>query len=112
MPLDLNSIWLNFQAELQAFVNRKVGNRADADDILQDVFLKIMGKQDRIAEAVNLRKYLYGMVRNSIADLLSNQKKRAEAPGGIESTRRFGNRVFEPNHRRMLHPTDDQPPAG
>jgi RNA polymerase sigma-70 factor (ECF subfamily) len=68
MTLDVTHIWTEFQAELKRFILNKTGNKADTEDILQEVFLKIIRHIDKVNDAENLRKYLYGIVRNTIND--------------------------------------------
>ena len=50
-----------------AFVQKRVGDRALAEDILQDAFVRAMGKPDDVpAEA--LVSWFYTMLRNAVID--------------------------------------------
>ncbi len=40
-PLSLDSIWRDFHGQLYAFIRRRVPDDPTADDLLQDVFLRI-----------------------------------------------------------------------
>jgi len=61
-------VWETFHAQLRAFIGARVGDSADADDILQNVFVKIhthihtLRKQDRLAT------WVYQITRNAIID--------------------------------------------
>ena len=61
-------VWETFHAQLRAFIGARVGASADADDILQNVFVKIhthihtLRKQDRLAT------WVYQITRNAIID--------------------------------------------
>lgn len=74
MTTEISTIWADFHKELKAFILNKTRNLADAEDILQDVFIKIIRNIDRVNQAENLRHYLYGIVRNAINDYFRNRK--------------------------------------
>lgn len=62
------NIWNDFYKELKSFTLKKVKNEDIANDILQDVFLKIIANSDKITNATNLRQYIYGITRNATVD--------------------------------------------
>jgi len=74
MTNEVTAIWTDFHKELKAFILNKTRNSADTDDILQEVFIKIIRNIDKINQAENLRHYLYGIVRNAINDHFRNRK--------------------------------------
>ncbi|MBK6265256.1 RNA polymerase sigma factor SigZ [Marivirga sp. S37H4] len=75
MTSEVTTIWTDFHKELKAFILNKTRNSADRDDILQDVFIKIIRNIDKINQAENVRHYLYGIVRNAINDYFRNRKQ-------------------------------------
>jgi RNA polymerase sigma-70 factor, ECF subfamily len=75
MTTEVTNIWTDFHKELKAFIYNKTRNSADTDDILQEVFIKIIRNIDKVNQAENLRQYLYGIVRNAINDYFRNQKQ-------------------------------------
>lgn len=74
MATEISTIWRDFHKELKAFIQNKTRNTADTDDILQDVFIKIIRNIDKVRQSENLRYYLYGIVRNAINDYFRNRK--------------------------------------
>ncbi|WP_298220887.1 RNA polymerase sigma factor SigZ [Flavobacterium sp.] len=74
MTTEVTTIWIDFHQELKAFILNKTRNSADTDDILQEVFIKIIRNIEKVNQAENLRNYLYGIVRNSINDYFRNKK--------------------------------------
>jgi len=74
MTTEVTHIWIEFQAELKRFIFNKTRSKADTDDILQEVFIKIIKNFDKVNESKNQRKYLYGIVRNSINDYFKNKQ--------------------------------------
>lgn len=75
MTSEVTTIWTDFHKELKAFIFRKIRNSADTDDLLQDVFIKIMRNIDKVNQAENVRHYLYGIVRNAVYDYFRNKKQ-------------------------------------
>ena len=74
MTNEVTNIWTDFHKELKGFIYNKTRNSADTDDILQEVFIKIIRNIDKVNQSENLRQYLYGIVRNTINDYFRNQK--------------------------------------
>lgn len=74
MMNDINEIWKNFHKELKSFIYNKTRNSSDTDDILQEVFIKIINNIDKVNQSENLRQYLYAIVRNAINDYFRKQK--------------------------------------
>ncbi|MTI31965.1 RNA polymerase sigma factor SigZ [Xanthovirga aplysinae] len=72
--MDINKIWDDFHQELKAFILNKTRNSADTDDILQEVFIKIMQNMNKVKHAKSLRHYLFGIVRNAITDYFRNKQ--------------------------------------
>lgn len=75
MTKDVTNIWTDFHKELKGFIYNKTRNSADTDDILQEVFVKIIRNIDKVKQSENLRQYLYGIVRNTLNDYFNNQKR-------------------------------------
>jgi RNA polymerase sigma-70 factor, ECF subfamily len=75
MEVSIHNIWSDFRGELLSFIVHKTGNQADAEDILQEVFIKIIKHFDKVAGANNLRQYLYGIVRNALNDYFKHQQR-------------------------------------
>jgi RNA polymerase sigma-70 factor, ECF subfamily len=71
---DIAALHHQFYKELKGYVYSRTKDKNDTEDILQDVFLKIMLKIEQINKAQNLRQYLYGIVRNSVADYYRSKK--------------------------------------
>jgi len=74
MTTEVAIIWNDFHKELKAYIQNKTRNAADTDDILQDVFIKIIQNFDKVAQSGNMRNYLYGIVRNAVFDYFRKRK--------------------------------------
>lgn len=62
-----------YSKRLMAFIRKRVGNEADAEDILQDVFYQLLGNTKPIEQ---LTAWLFTVTRNKITD--RSRKKKPE----------------------------------
>jgi RNA polymerase sigma-70 factor (ECF subfamily) len=79
---DTQQIWAEFGDRLRAFIARRVDSDADADDILQDVFLRIHRHADSVERHERLVSWLFQVTRNAIADYYRAPMRRRELPSG------------------------------
>ena len=72
---EINHIWKEYHDLLLDFIRKKVKDQSDADDILQEVFLKILSKIDKLKDGDKLKSWLYQITRNTIIDHYREQQK-------------------------------------
>jgi len=60
--------WTTFHTPLLQFVRRRVEDEASAEDILQDVFLKVHTHIDTLSDTSKLQSWLYQLTRNAVID--------------------------------------------
>ena len=65
--------------ELYYYLAGMTGSTHDAEELLNELFIRIVDKKRQVAEAVHLKSYLYKMAANISRDHLKNNKKRLEA---------------------------------
>ncbi len=65
--IDVSDAWNRFRDRLRAFALRRVGSSADADDVVQDVLVRLMEHRDRI-ESGRVAAWLFTTARNAIID--------------------------------------------
>jgi len=51
----LNTAWTAHERELRGWLRHRLGNVAEADDVLQDLFLKALRQGDRFCAVHNAR---------------------------------------------------------
>ena len=66
-------IWLNFGNDLRGFIARRVPNPDDAEDLLQETFVKIHRNLDGLQEDDKLAAWVYQIARNGIIDYYRRQ---------------------------------------
>ncbi len=64
----IEDIWNTFHHQLLAFISRKVSDKHQAEDILQDVFIKVIGNIHLLNDKQKLQSWLYQICRHSIID--------------------------------------------
>lgn len=74
MNQTITHIWNKFHNQLRQVIMRKVKNPADAEDILQDVFVSIQLNFQKVTGAENTLQYISAMVRNAVADYFRKNK--------------------------------------
>ena len=61
-------VWETFHVPLQQFIRRRVSDDDTAEDLLQDVFLKIHQHVETLKDAKKLESWIYTLTRNAIID--------------------------------------------
>jgi len=61
-------VWEEFHTPLQQFIRRRVSDEATAEDVLQDVFLKIHQHLEALKDVRKLEGWIYQITRNAIID--------------------------------------------
>lgn len=69
----LMQAWARHHAELQGWLLRRLGDHAQAQDLLQDVFLKGLQQGARFCNVDNARAWLFEVARNTLIDHLRRQ---------------------------------------
>ena len=70
-----NIPWTKTQQELKSFVYRRVKDKALAEDIVQDAFLKILARLNQLKDDEKIIGWIYQIARNTITDHFRNQSK-------------------------------------
>jgi RNA polymerase sigma-70 factor (ECF subfamily) len=61
-------IWNEFSQRLRVFILSRISDPDDADDMLQEVFIKLHTRIDTLRDEDRLAAWLYQIARNAIAD--------------------------------------------
>jgi RNA polymerase sigma factor (sigma-70 family) len=72
------------QSRLRNFIQRRVPDRSDAEDILQDVFYKLVEANRLLMPIDHVTGWLFRVARNRITDLF--RKQRPERLGDVAQT--------------------------
>src|SRR5687767_1469637 len=83
MTPTVESIWTEFAERLGQFIRSRVSDRAAADDIRQDVFLKVQKKLAQLDDPAKLQSWVYHIARNAIIDHYRAKKETIEIPDSL-----------------------------
>ena len=75
-----------FQDQLFRFAFCRTGSPADAQDIVQDVFVKFFKTQQRTIPISNIKHYLFKSIANACADHQSKKKPLFESVDNISDS--------------------------
>ena len=86
MPTEnLEAIWDHICCSLQAFIRGRVSDEADAEDILQEVFLRIHRHLCCLPDVDKIDSWVYQIARNLIIDHYRSRRELAEIPEDLPS---------------------------
>lgn len=68
MVTTTEQVWDAFHTPLQLFIRRRVSDEVTAEDVLQDVFLKIHQHVETLKDVKKLESWIYQITRNAIID--------------------------------------------
>jgi len=60
--------WQEFSAPLRKFLRARTNTKADAEDLLQEVFVRIQQRLPDLREPVKLQGWVYRIARNAVID--------------------------------------------
>ena len=71
-------LWTEFSQQLKQFILKRVSDEAIAEDILQDVFVKIHANVEALEDTGNLRAWIYQITRNTVIDYYRRHNMAAQ----------------------------------
>ena len=75
MIVTTEKVWEEFNSGLRQFILKRVPDDQSAEDVLQDVFLKIHTHIDALKDRDKLPGWVYSIARNAITDYYRHQQK-------------------------------------
>jgi len=64
----VNHIWEEYHQALKSYIKTKVPTEQDAEDILQETFIKIYNNIEKLMDDSKLKPWVYSITRNTIVD--------------------------------------------
>jgi RNA polymerase sigma-70 factor, ECF subfamily len=81
--MELDEVWNNFHGQLQTFIRRRTRRPQDADDILQNVYVKILTQLQTLRDEQKLHAWIFQITRNTLIDYYRKEKHLEELPEEI-----------------------------
>jgi RNA polymerase sigma-70 factor, ECF subfamily len=78
LPLsaDTSSVWAEFAAPIRAFVARRAPRGIDPDDVVQEVFLRVVLHLPSLRDAERIESWLFQIARNALRDAMRARRRR------------------------------------
>lgn len=105
MNVTVESVCDRFAGNLKRFIVSRVGDEPTAEDILQDVFLKIHAQLERLKDTSKLEAWVYQITRNAIIDHHRRSRESLELPETLvaEGQDEHGDGIdLKPTVKRMV----------
>jgi RNA polymerase sigma-70 factor (ECF subfamily) len=77
-----SSLFKNHYSPLYQFAGRYVKDAQTAENIVQNVFVDLWTKKEKLEIKISLKSYLYQMVRNQALNFLNNEKRLISIENG------------------------------
>ncbi len=107
--LTTENIWLEYHQKLSGFIKSRISDDA-ADDLLQDVFLKVHAQLDSLKSDTKVESWLYQITRNTVIDYYRANKRLEELPKWIEQPELDESTVIRQELSSCLEPMISQLP--
>jgi RNA polymerase sigma-70 factor, ECF subfamily len=75
---ELTAQFITFRGELKSFLLRMTASVQDAEDIIQDTYLKAQAKTDTFRGESSLKTWIFSIASNLARDLLKSKKRWPE----------------------------------
>jgi len=75
--------WHEYRQQLYRFILKRVSDPTVAEDIVQDVVVKMWTHRDSLRDGAKLRPWLYQITRNAITDYYRARRNAAELPDDL-----------------------------
>ncbi len=80
--MEFEQIWSQFSIQVLNYIKQKVDRIEDAEDIFQDVFIKVFLKLDSLHKVEKIGAWLFQITRNNIRDFY---RKNAKMPQQVDN---------------------------
>jgi len=83
MTPTVESVWEGFAGQLRGFIRSRIRDHAAAEDILQEVFVKIHRKLPTLRAGERLEAWVWRITRNAIADHFRRSRPDEPLPADL-----------------------------
>lgn len=75
MAICINRLWDEFNTPLKNYIKKRIPNEIEADDLLQEVFMKICRNIGSLTDDSKIKAWVYRITRNTITDYYRKNDK-------------------------------------
>ena len=104
MSLSTEAVWTAFREPLRNYVARRVPEPADADDVLQEVFVRVHTHLGSLEDESRLVPWLYRIARSAVVDRYRRRDRARPLPEDLElpAEEGGGSEAEEPDVARAI----------
>ena len=93
MKHKVEKIWSKINPQLKHFILSRVPDESVADDILQEVFIKIHSHIETLKDPTKVERWIYKIARNTIIDHYRTRKIEEEIPQDISISEKMPEKI-------------------
>lgn len=67
-------LYIRYAPQVKSFVSAIIKNESDAEDLVQEIFLKIWENREAVCRVESFKSYLYSMTRNAVYNRLKRDR--------------------------------------
>lgn len=86
MSITTENVWTGFRARLLSYIRARARSSQDAEDILQDVFVKVHRQLETLEDDTHLAAWLYRVTHNTIVD---HYRRKQPIPAEVDPAAAF-----------------------
>lgn len=75
-------LWRQFSEQVHGFIRSRVSSDAEAEDVLQDIFMRIHKGIDSIEHEDRVESWVFGIARRALVDYYRKKGRTREEPAG------------------------------
>lgn len=94
----VEDVWRAFSESLRAFLKSRGLGQSDADDLLQEVFVRVYEKIGSLRQASRIEAWVVQIARNAVADYYRRRPRLAEAVEDVVDPQGDGEASDNQNH--------------
>jgi RNA polymerase sigma-70 factor (ECF subfamily) len=80
LPLNTETLWKEFSEHVRAYIRSKVSSDEVAEDIVQDIFVRIHQGLGGLKHEDRLQSWVFGIARRSLADYYRKKSRKRSQP--------------------------------
>ena len=82
--LNTDNLWKEFSGHVRNFIRQRVSDENDAEDVLQDIFMRIHKGIDSLKNEERVESWVFGIARRALADYYRRKDKKKTKPANSE----------------------------
>lgn len=82
--INTESLWQKFSDQVRSFIRSRVSNDNEAEDVLQDIFIRIHNGIDDLRHEDRVQSWVFGIARRALVDHYRKQGRDKEEPAGTD----------------------------